>query len=269
MPWPRHRERRGSYDVEISGTAALVTGGASGLGAATAARLAAAGVTVFGLDLPQSIERAGDSVPAGVTLIPADVTSEAEVEAALDTIVESGVPLRIVVNCAGVGWAGRILSKKGPHDLELFRTVITINLLGTFNVMRLAANRMQSQSTVDDAGQRGVVINTASVAAFEGQIGQIAYTASKGGVHAMTITAARDLAQVGIRVNTIAPGIVDTPMLAGVTEEYRQGLEASVPFPSRLAQPSEYAQLVQMIAEHDYLNGETIRMDGAIRMAPR
>ena len=265
----RHCERRGSYDVEISGTAALVTGGASGLGAATAARLAAAGVTVFGLDLPQSIERAGDNVPAGVTLLPADVTSEAEVEAALDTIVESGVPLRIVVNCAGVGWAGRILSKKGPHDLELFRTVITINLLGTFNVMRLAANRMQSQSTVDDAGQRGVVVNTASVAAFEGQIGQIAYTASKGGVHAMTITAARDLAQVGIRVNTIAPGIVDTPMLAGVTEEYRQGLEASVPFPSRLAQPTEYAQLVQMIAEHDYLNGETIRMDGAIRMAPR
>ncbi len=263
-----HRERRGSY-VEISGTAALVTGGASGLGAATSARLAAAGVTVFGLDLPQSIERAGDNVPAGVTLIPADVTSEAEVEAALDTIVASGVPLRIVVNCAGVGWAGRILSKKGPHDLELFRTVITINLLGTFNVMRLAANRIQSQSTVDDAGQRGVVINTASVAAFEGQIGQIAYTASKGGVHAMTITAARDLAQVGIRVNTIAPGIVDTPMLAGVTEEYRQGLEASVPFPSRLAQPTEYAQLVQMIAEHDYLNGETIRMDGAIRMAPR
>ncbi|MDV8055007.1 SDR family NAD(P)-dependent oxidoreductase [Rhodococcus sp. IEGM 1343] len=255
--------------MEISGTAALVTGGASGLGAATAARLAAAGVTVFGLDLPQSIERAGDSVPAGVTLIPADVTSEAEVEAALDTIVASGVPLRIVVNCAGVGWAGRILSKKGPHDLELFRTVITINLLGTFNVMRLAANRIQSQPTVDEAGQRGVVINTASVAAFEGQIGQIAYTASKGGVHAMTITAARDLAQVGIRVNTIAPGIVDTPMLAGVTEEYRQGLEASVPFPSRLAQPSEYAQLVQMIAEHDYLNGETIRMDGAIRMAPR
>ena len=152
--------------MEISGTAALVTGGASGLGAATAARLAAAGATVFGLDLPQSIERAGDSVPDGVTLLPADVTSESEVEAALDTIVESGVPLRIVVNCAGVGWAGRILSKKGPHDLELFRTVITINLLGTFNVMRLTANRMQSLSTVDEAGQRGVVINTASVAAF-------------------------------------------------------------------------------------------------------
>ena len=255
--------------MEISGTAALVTGGASGLGAATAARLAAAGVTVFGLDLPQSIERAGDSVPAGVTLLPADVTSEAEVEAALDTIVASGVPLRIVVNCAGVGWAGRILSKKGPHDLELFRTVITINLLGTFNVMRLAANRMQSQSTVDDAGQRGVVINTASVAAFEGQIGQIAYSASKGGVHGMTVPAARDLAQFGIRVNTIAPGIIDTPMLAGVTDEYRKGLEAGVPFPSRLGQPSEYAQLAQMIVEHDYLNGETIRMDGALRMAPR
>ena len=255
--------------MEMAGSAALVTGGASGLGAATAKRFAENGVTVFGLDLQSSIDKAGDSVPDGVTLIAADVTSDEEVRAALKTIGEAGVPLRIVVNCAGVGWAGRILSKKGAHDLELFRTVITINLLGTFNVMRLAAEHMQSLATVDDAGQRGVVINTASVAAFEGQIGQIAYSASKGGVHGMTVPAARDLAQVGIRVNTIAPGIVDTPMLAGVTEEYRHGLEAGVPFPSRLAQPTEYAQLAQMIVEHDYLNGETIRMDGALRMAPR
>ncbi|MBY4208109.1 SDR family NAD(P)-dependent oxidoreductase [Rhodococcus fascians] len=255
--------------MQTAGTTALVTGGASGLGAATARLLADAGATVFGLDLAQSIERAGDSVPDGVTLIAADVTREDEVEAALDMIAESGVPLRIAVNCAGVGPAGRILSKKGPHDLELFRTVITINLLGTFNVMRLAANRIQATPAVDDFGQRGVVINTASVAAFEGQIGQVAYAASKGGVHAMTITAARDLAQVGIRVNTIAPGIVDTPMLAGVSDAYRKGLEASVPFPARLAQPVEYAQLVHMIVEHDYLNGETIRMDGAIRMSPR
>lgn len=255
--------------MEIQGTAALVTGGASGLGAATAKRLADAGATVFGLDLAQSIERAGDNVPAGVTLIPADVTSEDDVKAALEKIGEAGVPLRIVVNCAGVGWAGRILSKKGPHDLELFRTVLTVNLLGTFNVMRLAADVISKTETVDDAGQRGVVVNTASVAAFEGQIGQIAYSASKGGVHGMTVPAARDLAQFGIRVNTIAPGIIDTPMLAGVTDEYRAGLEAGVPFPSRLGQPSEYAQLVQMITEHDYLNGETIRMDGALRMAPR
>lgn len=255
--------------MEISGTAALVTGGASGLGAATAKRLADAGATVFGLDLADSIERAGDNVPAGVTLIPGDVTDNDQVTAAVAQIAESGVPLRIVVNCAGVGWAGRILSKNGPHDLELFRKVITINLLGTFNVMRLAADAISKTDTVDEHGQRGVVINTASVAAFEGQVGQIAYSASKGGVHGMTVPAARDLAQFGIRVNTIAPGIVDTPMLAGVTAEYRKGLEAGVPFPSRLAQPAEYAQLVQMIVEHDYLNGETIRMDGALRMAPR
>lgn len=255
--------------MEISGNAAIVTGGASGLGAATAKRLAAAGATVFGLDLPQSIERAGDNVPTGVTLVAADVTSGDEVQSAVDQVVASGTPLRIVVNCAGVGWAGRILSKNGPHDLELFRTVVTVNLLGTFNVMRLAAEAIAKTEPVDEQGQRGVIINTASVAAFEGQIGQIAYSASKGGVYGMTVPAARDLAQHGIRVNTIAPGIVDTPMLAGVTDEYRKGLEAGVPFPHRLAQPSEYAQLAQMIIEHDYLNGETIRMDGALRMAPR
>ncbi|MEE2030716.1 SDR family NAD(P)-dependent oxidoreductase [Rhodococcus chondri] len=255
--------------MDIQGSAALVTGAASGLGAATAKRLADAGATVFGLDLEQSIERVGSNAPEGVNLIATDVTSADEVQAAVDRIVESGVPLRIVVNCAGVGWAGRILSKNGPHDLELFRTVITVNLLGTFNVMRLAADAIAKTDTIDEAGQRGVVVNTASVAAFEGQIGQVAYSASKGGVHGMTVPAARDLAQFGIRVNTIAPGIVDTPMLAGVTDEYRKGLEAGVPFPSRLAQPTEYAQLVQMIVEHDYLNGETIRMDGALRMAPR
>lgn len=255
--------------MEISGSAAIVTGGASGLGAATAKRLAAQGATVFGLDVPQSIERAGDSVPAGVTLLPADVTSDEEVSEAVSKVADSGTPLRIVVNCAGVGWAGRILSKKGPHDLELFRTVITVNLLGTFNVMRLASDAVAKTETLDEYGQRGVVINTASVAAFEGQIGQIAYSASKGGVHGMTVPAARDLAQHGIRVNTIAPGIIDTPMMAGVTGEYRKGLEAGVPFPSRLGWPDEYAELSQYIIEHDYLNGETFRMDGALRMAPR
>lgn len=255
--------------MEIAGSAAIVTGGASGLGAATAKLLADKGATVFGLDLQTSIDRAGGTGPAGVTLIAADVTSGEEVQAAIDQVVASGVPLRIVVNCAGVGWAGRILSKHGPHDLELFRTVITVNLLGTFNVMRLAADAIAKTDAVDAAGQRGVVINTASVAAFEGQIGQIAYSASKGGVHGMTVPAARDLGQFGIRVNTIAPGIVDTPMLAGVTEEFREGLSAGVPFPRRLARPDEYAQLAGMIVEHDYLNGETIRMDGALRMAPR
>ncbi|CAM2915078.1 SDR family NAD(P)-dependent oxidoreductase [Skermania piniformis] len=255
--------------MQISGSAAIVTGAASGLGAATAKRLADAGATVFGLDLQNSIDKAGDSVAAGVTLIDTDVTSDEAVQAAMAKVVESGVPPRIVVNCAGVGWAGRILSKKGPHDLELFRTVITVNLLGTFNVMRLAADAIAKTEPVDEAGQRGVVINTASVAAFEGQIGQIAYSASKGGVHGMTVPAARDLAQFGIRVNTIAPGIIDTPMLAGVDGDFRKTLEAGVPFPARLGTPNEYAQLTQFIVEHDYINGETIRMDGALRMAPR
>ena len=255
--------------MEIAGSAAIVTGAASGLGAATAKRLAEAGATVFGFDLQQSIDKAGQNVPAGVTLLAADVTSDEEVTAGIAKVVESGSPLRIVVNCAGVGWVGRILSKKGPHDLELFRKVITINLLGSFNVMRLAADAIAKTDPVDGNGQRGVIINTASVAAFEGQVGQIAYSASKGGVHGMTIPAARDLAQFGIRVNTIAPGIVNTPMMAGVTDEYRKNLEAGVPFPARLAEPDEYAQLAKMIVEHDYLNGETIRMDGALRMAPR
>ena len=255
--------------MEIQGTAALVTGAASGLGAATAKRLTDAGATVFGLDLAQSIERVGSKAPEGVTLLATDVTSADEVQAAVDKIVESGVPLRIVVNCAGVGWAGRILSKNGPHDLELFRTVITVNLLGTFNVMRLAADAIAKTDPVDDAGQRGVVVNTASVAAFEGQIGQIAYSASKGGVHGMTVPAARDLAQYGIRVNTIAPGIMDTPLLARLREDVRASLEATVPNPSRLGRPDEFGRLAASILENGYINGETIRLDGAIRMAPR
>jgi len=245
----------------------LVTGGASGLGAATAKRFADAGAIVFGLDLQPSIDKA--EPVEGVTLLAADVTSEADVEAALDTIAKSGAPLRVVVNCAGVGWASRILTKKGPHELELFRKVIEINLLGTFNVMRLAANRMQSQEPADENDQRGVIINTASVAAFEGQVGQIAYSASKGGVHAMTITAARDLAQVGVRVCTIAPGTIKTPMLDGLTPEFTKSLEAGIPFPKRLGAPDDYAKLAAFIVDHDYLNGETIRMDGALRMAPR
>ncbi|MDT7612975.1 MAG: hypothetical protein QOG20_2915 [Pseudonocardiales bacterium] len=252
--------------MQITGTAALVTGAASGLGAATAAALAAQGATVYGLDLEKAV--ANGTPPDGVTLLAADVTEEAPVREALARIADDGAELRTVVNCAGIGPSARVLSRKGPHDLELFHTVLKVNLLGTFNVMRLGAEAM-STLEADENGQRGVVVNTASVAAFEGQIGQIAYTASKSGVAGMTITAARDLAQFGIRVMTIAPGIVDTPMLATVSEEFRATLSAGVPFPQRLAQPEEFAKLVTMIAEHDYLNGETIRMDGALRMAPR
>lgn len=252
--------------MQLTDTAAIVTGGASGLGGATAKALAAKGAHVFGLDLASSIEKA--EKVEGVTLLEADVSNADQVQAAVETAANSGVPLRTVVNCAGVGWAGRILSKNGPHDLELFRKVLEINLLGTFNVMRLASDAIAKTDALED-DQRGVIINTASVAAFEGQIGQIAYSASKGGVAAMTLPAARDLAQFGIRVLTIAPGIIDTPMLAGVSEEFRAGLASGVPFPKRLGRPDEYAQLAVSIIEHDYLNGETIRMDGSLRMAPR
>lgn len=252
--------------MDITSTTAIVTGAASGLGAATAAELARRGATVFGLDLPRAIDTA--AAQPGVRLLAADVTNDAEVSAAVAEAAAGPHPLRIAVNCAGIAPAQRILGKTGPHDLEAFRTVITVNLLGTFNVMRLAAQAI-AQTNPDAHGQRGVIVNTASVAAFEGQIGQIAYAASKGGVAAMTIAAARDLAQYGIRVNTIAPGIVDTPMLATVGEEFRATLSAGVPFPHRLAEPDEYARLVSMMIDHDYLNGETIRMDGALRMAPR
>lgn len=251
--------------MRISDCAAVVTGGASGLGGATAAALAAKGAVVYGLDLPQAIGTA--EPPDGVTLLAADVRDEAEVRAAVER-AGADLPLRIVVNCAGIGPAARILSKSGPHDLELFRRVVDINLVGTFNVLRLTAEVM-TQTSADDDGQRGVIINTASIAAFDGQVGQIAYAASKGGVVGLTLSAARDLASFGIRVCTIAPGIIDTPMLAGVNEEFRETLAAGVPFPKRLGRPAEYASLVTTVVEHDYLNGEVIRMDGALRMAPR
>lgn len=249
--------------MRISGVAALVTGGGSGLGAATAKALAAKGAEVLAIDLPNAVAKA--EPVAGVTHLAADVTDPAQVTAAVATAT---APLRIVVNCAGVGTAGRVLSSKGPHDLGMFRKVIEINLIGTFNVLRLAAEAMAGNEPLDD-GQRGVVINTASVAAFDGQVGQAAYAASKGGIVGLTLPAARDLAQYGIRVMAIAPGVVDTPMLAGVTEEFREALAAGVPFPKRLGRPDEYAQLAISIIEHDYLNGEVIRMDGALRMAPR
>jgi NAD(P)-dependent dehydrogenase (short-subunit alcohol dehydrogenase family) len=252
--------------MQISDNAAIVTGGASGLGGATARALAARGAKVFALDLPKAIANA-ESVD-GVTYVEADVTSPEQVQAAVDTVVAAGAPLRITVNCAGVGTAGRVLGKNGPHDLDTYRKVIEVNLIGTFNVLRLAADAIAKTPELAD-GQRGVVINTASVAAFDGQIGQAAYSSSKGGVVGLTLPAARELASSGIRVMTIAPGIIDTPMLAGVSEEFRAGLAAGVPFPKRLGRPDEYAQLAVAIIEHDYLNGEVIRMDGALRMAPR
>ncbi|WP_199430712.1 SDR family NAD(P)-dependent oxidoreductase [Qaidamihabitans albus] len=252
--------------MQITDTAAIVTGGASGLGGATAKALAAKGARVFAVDLAGSIEKAEQV--EGVTYVEADVTDPEQVRRAVDQAAGSGVPLRIVVGCAGIGPSARILSKKGSHDLNLFRKVVEVNLIGTFNVVTLAAEAIaKTEPLADD--QRGVMINTASVAAFDGQIGQVAYSSSKGGVVGMTLPAARDLASQGIRVMTIAPGIIDTPMLATVGEEIRAGLAAGVPFPKRLGRPDEYAQLAIDIVEHDYLNGEVIRLDGSLRMAPR
>jgi NAD(P)-dependent dehydrogenase (short-subunit alcohol dehydrogenase family) len=251
--------------MQVGHTAAMVTGGASGLGAATAAALARAGAAVYAVDLPGSLATAPEV--AGVTYVEADVTRPEQVRAAV-AAATTGAPLRTVVNCAGVGPSARILGRGGVHDLELFARVVQINLIGTFNVLALAAEAIAATEP-DDDGQRGVIVNTASVAGYEGQIGQVAYASSKGGVIGLTLPAARDLAQYGIRVNAIAPGIVDTPMLATVSEDFRAGLAAGVPFPKRLATPDEYAQLVLAIVGHDYLNGEVIRMDGALRMAPR
>ena len=251
--------------MRVSGTAAIVTGGASGLGGATAAALAGAGARVYAVDLPAGIKAAPDI--EGVTYVEADVTEPEQVRTAV-VAASADAPLRTVVNCAGIGPSARILGRKGVHDLALYAKVIQINLIGTFNVLALAAEAI-AQTEPDGNGQRGVIVNTASVAAYEGQIGQAAYSSSKGGVVGLTLPAARDLAQYGIRVNTIAPGIVDTPMLATISEEFRAGLAAGVPFPKRLATPQEYADLVLLVVGHDYLNGETIRMDGALRMAPR
>ncbi|MFL6132688.1 MAG: SDR family NAD(P)-dependent oxidoreductase [Nocardioidaceae bacterium] len=249
----------------LDNTSAIVTGGASGLGAATARALAGRGARVFALDLPASID---DAEPTeGLEYVATDVTEPDQVAAAVSQAAEAG-PLRTVVNCAGIGPSARIFGKKGVHDLDLYATVIKVNLVGSFNVLALAAEQIAATDP-DVNGQRGVVVNTASIAAYDGQVGQAAYSSSKGGIVGLTLPAARDLAQYGIRVCTIAPGIVETPMLATVSEEVRAALAAGVPFPQRLARPEEYAQLAVAIIEHDYLNGEVIRMDGALRMAPR
>ena len=254
--------------MDIEGKGAIVSGGASGLGEATVRRLHAAGAVVVIADVnPEKGEPLAEEL--GITFVQTDVREEDQVQAAVDKAAEAEGGLRIAISCAGTGIPIKIASSKGPHPLDAFKVIIDINLIGTFNLMRLAAFSMLSNNEPDAEGERGVCINTASVAAFEGQVGQIAYSASKGGVVAMTITAARDLADKGIRVNTIAPGLFDTPLLGALPEDKRAALGAQVPFPSRLGRPEEYAQLAQQIAENPMLNGETIRLDGAIRMAPR
>jgi NAD(P)-dependent dehydrogenase (short-subunit alcohol dehydrogenase family) len=253
--------------VQLAGAVALITGGASGLGLATATELASAGTAVVLVDLPSSPgQRAAEGIGGDAVFVPTDVTDERSVQAAVDRALELG-PLRVAVSCAGVGTPGRVLGKGGPLPLEAFAKVVTVNLIGTFNVLRLAAAAMAATDAID--GERGVIVNTASAAAFDGQIGQAAYSASKGGVVGMTLPAARDLADKLIRVMTIAPGLFDTPMLQGLPEPARQSLAAQVPMPSRLGDPAEYAALVRHICENPMLNGEVIRLDGAIRMAPR
>jgi 3-hydroxyacyl-CoA dehydrogenase / 3-hydroxy-2-methylbutyryl-CoA dehydrogenase len=251
--------------MRIDGTSALVAGGASGLGAATARRLHAAGAAVTIADLN---EERGTALAAELgeraSFVACDVTDEAAVAAA----VEAAGPLRISVCCAGIGWAEKTAGKRGAHTLQPFETVIRVNLIGTFNVLRLAAAAMLAGAP-DEDGERGVCISTASIAAYDGQIGQIAYSASKGGIAGMTLPAARDLASSGIRVVAIAPGLFDTPLLAGLPEPAREALGAQVPYPSRLGRPDEYAALALHVVENQMLNGEVIRLDGALRMPPR
>jgi NAD(P)-dependent dehydrogenase (short-subunit alcohol dehydrogenase family) len=252
--------------MKLQGSVALVTGGASGLGAATARRLAQGGAKVVIVDRDEA-KGAELAKELGAGFAKADVTDAAQIEAAIAQACAIG-PLRIAVSCAGVGWASRTLDKTGkPHDLDLFKTVIGVNLVGTFNVLRLTAAAISKTDPID--GERGVIVNTASVAAFDGQIGQIAYAASKAGVAGMTLPAARDLAPAQIRVITIAPGIFDTPMLGALPEDKRAALAADVVFPKRLGNPAEYGALVAAIVENGYLNAETIRLDGALRMPPK
>jgi len=256
--------------VRIEGSAALVTGGGSGLGEATARELVRRGARVALVDLPRSNgAQLATELGAAVRFCAADVTSEEQLQAAVDAAAEALGGIQILICCAGIGPPARTVEKDGkPHDLAIFRRVVEVNLIGTFNAIRLAASRMLANEPNPD-GERGVIVNTASVAAFEGQIGQAAYSASKGGIVGMTLPIARDLSRHGIRCCTIAPGLFDTPLLRGLPEEARRSLGAAVPFPARLGHPSEYASLACQIVENPMLNGETIRLDGAIRMAPR
>lgn len=253
--------------MNLQGLAALVTGGASGLGAATARRLAAEGCKVAVLDINEAAARESAERVGGLG-IGCDVTSAGSGEAAIAAARAAHGPCRILVNCAGVGTAGRILGRNGPMALEAFEKVIRVNLIGTFNMLRLAAAEMAAADPMEE-NERGVIINTASIAAYEGQVGQPAYAASKGGVASLTLPAARELARSGVRVVTIAPGVFHTPMVDGLPPDVQASLAADVPFPTRLGRPDEYADLVAHIARSPYLNGEVIRLDGALRMRAR
>ncbi len=255
--------------MNLKDTVALVTGGGSGLGEATARELVSGGAKAVILDLAASPgKKVAESLGDKALFTAADVVSEKEVSGAITAAIAKFGAIHIAINCAGIGRAMRTITKEGPHSLELFNRVIQVNLVGTFNVIRLAAAAMAKNQPNSD-GERGVIVNTASVAAFDGQIGQAAYSASKGGVVGMTLPIARDLSSMGIRVCTIAPGTFETPMLAGLPDPARQALAAQIPFPHRLGQPREYAALARQIVENAMLNGETIRLDGALRMPPR
>jgi len=255
--------------VEVRGSTFFISGGGSGLGAATARTLAEAGARVLIADVnAEAGEGVAAEIGGGAKFVLTDVTDEGSVRDAVDAAVGTFGGLSGVVNCAGIGPAARVLGRKGPHPLDMFEKVVRVNLVGTFNVIRLAAARIAEGEPGED-GERGVIVNTASVAAFDGQIGQAAYSASKGGIVAMTLPIAREFARFGIRVVTIAPGTFDTPMVEGLPPEAREALGEQVPFPSRLGKPEEYAALAKHIVENRMLNGEVVRLDGAIRMAPR
>ncbi|MFC6080264.1 SDR family NAD(P)-dependent oxidoreductase [Sphaerisporangium aureirubrum] len=257
--------------MDLNGAAAIISGGASGLGEATVRELAGIGATVVIADLNTERGKALADELGGV-FVHTDVSDEASVQAAVDAAVATGKPLRAVVNSAGIGWASRTVGRDGsPHDLASYRKVIDVNLIGTFNLMRIGAAAMAKTEPADADGARGVVVNTASVAGIEGQTGQIAYSASKGGIIGMTLPAARDLAAIGVRVLTICPGIIDTPIYGSgpQAEEFKAKLSAPVPFPKRMGRASEFGHLVRALIENDYMNGEVIRFDGGIRFQPK
>lgn len=257
--------------MDLNGISALVSGGASGLGEATAKELASAGATVVVADL--NAER-GEAVAKeiGGVFVSTDVSQEDQVKAAVQTAVDTGKPFRVAVSCAGIGWATRTVDRHGtPHDLDTYQKVIQINLIGTFNVLRLSAAEIAKTEPINEDGERGSILNTASLAGIEGQIGQIAYSSSKGGVIGMTLPAARDLAAVGVTVNTIAPGILETPIYGDGpgSEEFKEKLASPVPFPKRLGTPEEFGKLARTLVEVSYVNGEVVRIDGGLRMPPK